>query len=280
MMNNTTRESDPLLSSKKKTNFRIDQNDSPIAEDCKPNESYLQRQASIISDPDVLCGRTFRAGLMIIVFSIHWLVSALICVTGLCLVVYPPGHSYACHVYFAIVYLRMTFWVATYVLHESIKPSCRLLINQNYNLYQDMTCYRKAPLQIVSFWNIILLAIQANIQTLFAVSDSASNICDGVPNITELSASWNISPQLFISIFCCLETIALACFYIPAIKRLTKSLRQQSEEDSPDRTLSNQDDISINQRLKRQAEQVKILRVANVALKKEAIALGALDADE
>ncbi|XP_053698603.1 uncharacterized protein LOC128745554 [Sabethes cyaneus] len=279
-MDKTLHESDTSLYSKKRATFRLSRNISPIPEIFKSAESSLHRQASIVSDPDIHCGKTFRAGLLITTFSVHWLISTFIFAVGLSLTLYHAGYNNDCYVYFTIVYLRIFFWIITYIQHELIKPACQRLINQNYNLYQDMTCYRKAPLRIVSFWNIILIAIQANIRSLFAVDDREANICKAVGDVWELSVNWNISPQLFITVFCCLETIALTCFYIPAIKRLMKSIQQQSEEDSPNRTLSNQDDISINQRLKRQAEQVKILRTTHTALVKEAVTLGVFDEDQ
>ncbi|XP_058461740.1 uncharacterized protein LOC131436825 [Malaya genurostris] len=262
------------LKPKPKTTFR---NVSPIAETTKSTDSSLRQQSSVVSDPDVHCGKNFRSGLMIFVFSTHLLISATIFAVGLTLTLLPPSTDHACHVYFAVIYLRIAFWIGTYIQHDLIKPACHMLVNLNYSLYRDMTCYRKAPLRIVSFWNMILLAIQSYIRSLFRIGEQEANICGGQSG-HEFDDVLNITPQLFISIFSGLETLALACFYVPAIKRLTKSMQQQ-EEDSPDRTLSNQDDITIHQRLKRQAEQVKILRAANVTLRKEAAELGVLIED-
>ncbi|XP_058812975.1 uncharacterized protein LOC131677274 [Topomyia yanbarensis] len=259
------------LKPKPKATSRTARSVSPIPEASKSTESSIRQQSSVVSDPDVHCGKDFRPGLIIFIFSLHWLISAAIFAVGLVLTLKPPSSEHACHVYFSMVYLRVAFWIGTYIQHELIKPACQMLVNQNYSLYQDMTCYRKTPLQIVSFWNTILIAIQSYVRSLFQVQEQGTNICG-------LGETLDITPQLFISIFNGLETLALACFYVPAIKRLIKSMQQQ-EEDSPDRTLSNQDDITIHQRLKRQAEQVKILRTANMALRKEATALGALSED-
>lgn len=114
--------------------------------------------------------------------------------------------------------MRAVYWVATYILHEQIKPACQKLINQNYHLYLDMSCYRKAPLQIVSIWNIVLLAVQNYTQSLFLARQHGANICGVTEHDHKLS--WmQISPQMFIVIFCGLETFTLGCFYIPAISK-------------------------------------------------------------
>ncbi|XP_055636289.1 uncharacterized protein LOC129775502 [Toxorhynchites rutilus septentrionalis] len=256
------------------------QNISPIPEGSRSNVSAsLPRQSSILSAPDVICGDTFRPGLMIAILSFHWLTSVAILVGGIFWLVTAPsndGEGSPCQLYFVMVYIRMVFWFLTYVQHELIKPPCQKLINQNYNLYLDMTCYRKAPLQIVSLWNMVLIAVQGYVRSLFKMHEHGASICSGVgfEEITKLE----ISPQMFIVLFCGLETMTLACFYIPATKRLMKTM-QLLDEDSPDRTLSNQEDISMYMKLKRQAEQVKMLTVANNRLRKEAVALGAMGDD-
>lgn len=252
-------------------------NISPIPEGSKSHDSSLPRQSSIVSDSEAVGGGTFRVWLMITIFSLHWLVSGAIFFIGLALTLAPPSPDHACHLYFIIVYMRAVYWVATYILHEQIKPACQKLINQNYNLYLDMSCYRKAPLQIVSIWNIVLLAVQNYTQSLFLARQHGANICGVTEHDPKLS--WmQISPQMFIVIFCGLETFTLGCFYIPAIMRLVRStMPEQDAEDSPNQTLSNLDEIPINQRLKRQAEQVKILRVVYLKLRHEAATLGVLD---
>nr|XP_019533795.2 uncharacterized protein LOC109405219 [Aedes albopictus] len=252
-------------------------NISPIPEGSKSHDSSLPRQSSIVSDSEAVGGGTFRVWLMVTIFSLHWFVSGAISCVGLALTLAPPSPEHACHLYFIIVYLRAAYWIATYIQHEQIKPACQRLINQNYNLYLDMSCYRKAPLQIVSIWNIVLLAVQNYTRSLFLVRQHGADLCGGVNGDNDFH-SLQISPQMFIVIFCALETITLGCFYIPAITRLIRStLPHQDAEDTPNQTLSNLDDIPINQRLKRQAEQVKILRVAYLKLRYEAAALGAFD---
>lgn len=252
-------------------------NISPIPEGSKSHDSSLPRQSSLISDSEAVGGGTFRAGLMVAIFSLHWFVSGAIFLTGLILTLAPPSQDHACHLYFIIVYLRAAYWIATYIQHERIKPACQKLINQNYNLYLDMSCYRKAPLQIVSIWNIVLLAVQNYAQSLFLAREHGANIC-GLNDSVDNFHSFKISPQMFIVIFCGLETFTLGCFYIPAIMRLIRStMPYQGAEDTPNQTLSNLDEIPVNQRLKRQAEQVKILRVAYLKLRNEAATLGALD---
>ncbi|XP_055585737.1 uncharacterized protein LOC129738543 [Uranotaenia lowii] len=246
---------------------------APIAEASKSPDSSLLRQQSVLNEPDNLCDGNFRPSLLIVSFSIHWILSGAVTIVGLVFILWPPqstGDS-LCHLYFAIVYWRMVFWIGTYAQHELIKPPCQRLINQNFCLYRDMTCYRKAPLQIVSIWNTMLIGVQLYTHSLFAVSDRNQSICAHVGPDTVVGAIWDhkITPQLFIVLFCLLETLALSCFYVPAIKRLVKSTKLQEEEDSPNRTLSNQDDVPLNQRLKRQAEQVKILRMTTLKLRRE-----------
>lgn len=251
-------------------------NISPIPEGSKSNDSSFPRQSSVVSDSEAVGGGHFRAALMVTIFSIHWFASAASFFIGLVLTLAPPSQDHACHLYFIMVYYRAGYWIATYIQHEQIKPACQRLINQNYNLYRDMTCYRKAPLQIVSIWNMVLLAVQSYVQTMFMAHEHGPNICAVIDFDDDRFPT--ISPQLFIVIFCGLETITLGCFYLPAIMRLIRStLPHQEEEETPNQTLSNLDDIPVNQRLKRQAEQVKILRVAYLKLKHEAATLGALD---
>ncbi|XP_062554600.1 uncharacterized protein LOC134219747 [Armigeres subalbatus] len=252
-------------------------NISPIPEGTKSHDSSLQRQSSVISDSEAVGGGTFRVGLMVAIFSLHWFVSGAIFFIGLFITLGLPRQDHACHMYFIIMYLRTIYWIATYILHERIKPACQKLVNQNYSLYLDMSCYRKAPLQIVSIWNIVLLALQNFIHTLFLAGKHGTDICDAIDD--DDYDEIEISPQIFIVIFCGLETTILSFFYIPAIVRLIRSTlpHEEDEEGTPNQTLFNLDEIPINQRLKRQAEQVKILRGAYLKLRNEAAALGVFD---
>lgn len=66
--------------------------------------------------------------------------------------------------------------------------------------------------------------------------------------------------------------------FLFSVERLLKSLTsQEQEEDMSNGTLSNQDEIPVNWRLMRQAEQIKILTVANQQLRREALDIGALE---
>lgn len=250
-------------------------NISPIPEYSKSNESSLQRQSSVISNSEAVGGATFRVGLMIGIFSLHWFVSGAIFFIGLFATLTLRRQDHACNVYFIIAYLRFAYWIATYIQHEKIKPACQKLVNQNYSLYLDMSCYRKAPLQIVSIWNITLLALQSFVHSLFVAREHGTDLCYAIDDEDEIQ----ISPQMFIVTFCGLETIILSCFYIPAMVRLIRSTlpHEEDEEGTPNQTLYNLDEIPINQRLKRQAEQIKILRSVHLKLRKEAVSLGLFD---
>uniref|UniRef100_A0A1Q3EV89 Uncharacterized protein n=1 Tax=Culex tarsalis TaxID=7177 RepID=A0A1Q3EV89_CULTA len=260
----------PKPPAKPSVSLQVQRGISPIPE-VPPKDSTLPRQSSVVSEPEmIVCGSNFKPWALITAFSVHWIASFAILIIGLAMTLVPPSAAYSCHVYFVVVYLRMVYWIGTFVQHELIKAPCRRLINQNYNLYRDMICYRKAPLKVVSIWNAVLVATQGYVYKQFHVKDYRANICSAIgPDMT---------PQLFIVVFCGLETIMLGIFYVPAIKRLLKSLTpQEQEEDARNGTLLNQDEIPINWRLMRQAEQIKILTVANQQLRREALDIGALE---
>lgn len=261
----------PKPPTKPSVSVQIPRGISPIPEVAnKLTESILPRQSSVVSEPEIIGGSSFKPWALITAFSVHWIASFAILIIGLAMTLVPPNEAYSCHVYFVVVYLRMVYWIGTFIQHELIKAPCRRLINQNYNLYRDMICYRKAPLKVVSLWNAVLIAAQGYAAKQFHVREYGANICSAIgPDMT---------PQLFIVIFCGLETIMLGIFYVPAIKRLLKSLTsQEQEEDMSNGTLSNQDEIPVNWRLMRQAEQIKILTVANQQLRREALDIGALE---
>uniref|UniRef100_A0A182SYL4 Uncharacterized protein n=1 Tax=Anopheles maculatus TaxID=74869 RepID=A0A182SYL4_9DIPT len=66
----------------------------------------------------------------------------------------------ASSVYFVIIYLRIFYWLATYVIHERNKREFARLAEPDFDHYRCLTVYRKAPLQIATLWNVILLTVQ------------------------------------------------------------------------------------------------------------------------
>lgn len=134
---------------------------------------------------------------------------------GVVMILKPLSADSPCQLFYVLVYLRAGFWFGTYMLNEKIKDPCRKLIDNNYLLYRNMTSYRKAPLQIVSFWNTALIAVNGYAKDFFEQNGmESSGNCQPIDH--DLVKALN-SPQLMIVIFCGIESIALSCFYVVAM---------------------------------------------------------------
>ncbi|EAT34475.1 AAEL013288-PB [Aedes aegypti] len=179
-----------------------------------PNQTSLFE-----SDQDhVKC--SFKPWVMITLLSLHWIASWAITITGIVLIFKPFDDLVPCHLFYLIVYLRVGYWFGAYKLNEAIKDSCRKLVHENYELYESLTIYRKAPLQIVSFWNTALFAVLGYAKSLFVQNGTATlkGPCQH-PFDNDLLDALR-SPQMVIVIFCAIESLVLSCFYMIAFSKL------------------------------------------------------------
>lgn len=208
--------------------------------------------SSLLSQDNNQCA--FGPEKVMALFSLHWLASLAIFTFGVVLLFKPLCADDPCLGFYLLVYLRAGFWFGTYILSEKLKAPCRLLIAKHYPLYCKMTTYRKAPLQIVSFWNTTLIAVNAYARHLLEKSEmESSGKCKLMIDSDLMDAL--AAPQLVIVIFCGIESVALSCFYVAAIVQLVAALRISSEQYK-----LMQKELSVNQVLGQQAERIKLLQ--------------------
>lgn len=121
-------------------------------------------------------------------------------VTGLAFAYYGCYRGVECFGYFILLYLRAVFWVISYIVHRYVRSKHNLLKLLGYHTFLLSTHqWKKAPLQIVSVSNILILTIHTILlETL------------GARYFIECSAK-GFSTTLAISVFCLIECLIL-CF--------------------------------------------------------------------
>ncbi|KXJ82778.1 hypothetical protein RP20_CCG011211 [Aedes albopictus] len=215
----------------------------------------------------------FKPWVMIALLGLHCIASWAISITGIILIFKPFSENSSCYMFYLLIYLRAGYWFGTYKLNEEMKVPCRKLIDENYELYEGLTTYRKAPLLIVSLWNTALFVVIGYAKNFFdqtGLGNSAGSCKQ--PFDIDLFSSLQ-TPQTVIVIFCVTESLVLSCFYAVAVARLINASGgicavQYSEL---------QDHLNAKLQLRQQAETIKILQKQQAELKKQATSIGILE---
>ncbi|XP_052891966.1 uncharacterized protein LOC128299879 [Anopheles moucheti] len=246
------------------------------------SELPLQSNNSKLYSPPSLAEHSlrFRPVFAICLFSVHLFFAILIVVVGtiasaLC---WPHPDGDASSVYFIIIYLRISYWVVTYVIHEQNKREFVRLAEADFDHYRMLTVYRKAPLQIATLWNVILLTVQNQVRYLFPyVQGDASDGSVG----TTVGGALNpaITPQVFVIVVCALELLVLLCFYVPLVRILIDIRKSEGHGKVTDLRYRRMTDTELAEQpiewqLERQAILIKWLRTKRDSLQREAKLLG------
>ncbi|XP_054084507.1 transmembrane protein 192 isoform X1 [Zeugodacus cucurbitae] len=157
---------------------------------------------------------TFKSLKTIPAFSIHLLISTVISFIGIVLAFAWPEDK-RCEAYFIMLYLRATFWVITFLFDHLIKKHHDDLRMNGYHEFHRATAVQKSiPLNVVSLWNSMLLAVQAGIHHYYGV------------NFWQHCAEGFLSPVTYIAAFNTLETLVLSAThgcYITKVRKFNKS---------------------------------------------------------
>ncbi|CAD6995941.1 transmembrane protein 192 [Ceratitis capitata] len=157
---------------------------------------------------------SFKSLKTIPAFSIHLLISTVISFIGIVLAFAWPEDK-RCEAYFIMLYLRATFWLITYLFDHLIKKHHDDLRMNGYHEFHRATAVQKSiPLNVVSLWNSMLLAVQAGIHHYYGV------------NFWEHCAEGFLSPVSYIAGFNALETLVLGATngsYISKVHKFNKS---------------------------------------------------------
>ncbi|XP_058812974.1 transmembrane protein 192-like [Topomyia yanbarensis] len=130
--------------------------------------------------------------------------SAVLTITGL---VYTYHECYGkddeCDGYYTMLHLRAVFWLLVYIIHRFVKSRHnRLKVLGYHDFLQETHRYKKAPLKIVSFCNLLLLTLHT---ILLEVAGS---------NFFTVCRVEGFSATAVISIFCAVEYVFLVLLHI------------------------------------------------------------------
>lgn len=104
-----------------------------------------------------------------------------------------------CQTYFVMIYLRMVFWVATFVIDILVTQRHNELRRQGYHEFyrKKILTYKNAPFAIVTLWNMVIFLVQTI--TLEYYGNEFSLHCQkGIQ-----------SPITYVCVFCGFETMLL-----------------------------------------------------------------------
>ncbi|XP_035783741.1 uncharacterized protein LOC118461953 [Anopheles albimanus] len=249
-------------------------------------ETFPQSNSRLYSPPAM--ARTeakFRPIFVIFMFSVHLLLAIAIVSIGLVALIsgwtLPGDHASA--LYFIIIYLRVAYWLVTYVIHERCKHEFACLLEPDFDRYRSLSVYRKAPLQIATLWNVILLTVQNQVRFLFPYDStvpggsSAGNAGSG--NKVEGALNPAITPQVFVIVMSALELLVQLCFYVPFVRALNEIRNAEGLDKETDLRYRRMTDTEIEEQpfewqLERQAELIKRLRTEHDQLQRQAKAYG------
>uniref|UniRef100_A0A182JBU7 Uncharacterized protein n=1 Tax=Anopheles atroparvus TaxID=41427 RepID=A0A182JBU7_ANOAO len=244
----------------------------------KQSESASQTNSRLCPPPDSSEHRArFRPLYVILLISAHLLFAFLIVTVGI--VVSSLGGLFhdgdpAAGTYFIIVYLRIAYWLLTYVVHERHKREFERLAEPDFDRYRALTVYRKAPLQIASLWNVILLAVQNQVRYLFPHDTDRDGTGSGGGALNPA-----ITPQVFVIVVCALELLVLLCFYVPLVRALVDIRQSEGHGKETDLRYRRMTETELQEQpvewqLERQAVLIKRLRTERDNLLLEAKTLG------
>ncbi|ETN61775.1 hypothetical protein AND_006560 [Anopheles darlingi] len=251
-----------------------------------PSVSFPQSNPKLYSPPAMAkTDAKFRPIFVIFMFSVQLLLAIAIVLIGLVALIsgwtLPGDHASA--LYFIIIYLRVGYWLVTYVIHERCKHEFARLLEPDFDRYRSLSVYRKAPLQIVTLWNVILLTVQNQVRFLFPYESAGpgGNTPGNPSNGNKAEGALNpaITPQLFVMVVWGLELLLQLFFNVPFIRALNEIRNAEGLDKETDLRYRRMTDTEIEEQpfewqLERQAELIKHLRMEHDQLQRKAKAYG------
>lgn len=206
-------------------------------------------------------------------FSFHLLISTCISLTGVILAA-TWADSRRCEAYFIMLYMRAAFWLITFLIDYYVKRHHdKLRLDGYHDFHRATTGHRAVPLQIVSLWNTFLLAVQALIQHYYGDAFAEKCVVVGF-----------LSPIVYITMFCSLETFVLALVngsYIGKVVRFNRAAAppdalQGSRGHSSVGSLGlTQRGLSTTELLDKQADLINYLKDHNLKLNQKIMQMNA-----
>uniref|UniRef100_A0A2M4ALM1 Transmembrane protein 192 n=1 Tax=Anopheles triannulatus TaxID=58253 RepID=A0A2M4ALM1_9DIPT len=206
------------------------------------------------------------------VFSFHLLISSIISITGIALAA-TWDDSKRCEAYFIMMYLRVAFWILTYLVDYLVKKHHRALALRGYLDFNRATKHHSTiPLQIVSLWNTFLLAIHTLMQHYYG--DDFGTKC--------VVVGW-LAPIVYITAFSCLETGVLSIVngsYITKVRRFNRTAAPPDalQDNRGMRSGSvglTQRGLSTTELLEKQADLINYLKDHNLKLNQKIMQMNA-----
>ncbi|XP_058058184.1 uncharacterized protein LOC131209196 [Anopheles bellator] len=245
-----------------------------------PCESFPQSNSKLYSTSAMNKKYSrFRPVLVIFMFSVHLVFAMAIVGIGLAgsILDWPSSDGDTSGPYFYVIYLRVLYWLLAYVIHARSKREFGKLVEADFDRYRTFSVYRKAPLQIVTIWNVILLTVQNQVRLLVPYDQlpkrsedtNASHKSEGI----QLNPA--ITPQVFVTVVCALELLVLLCFYVPLVRTLIEVRSADGQHKDTDLRYRRMTDTElaeqpIDWQLDRHAELIKQLRNEYEQLQREA----------
>jgi len=153
-------------------------------------------------------------------FSFHLFVSTLISLVGIILASCWQDDK-RCEAYFIMLYLRVAFWLFTFIFDHIIKHHHeKLRLNGYHDFYRATSMHKGIPLYIVSLWNTSIMAIQTLMQHYYG------------PNFGFHCVQIMLSPIVYITLFSSVETILLMAVHGTYIKKVVQFNRLQPAPDA------------------------------------------------
>lgn len=214
----------------------------------------------------------FRPLKTVPVFSFHLLLSTCISVTGVILAA-TWADSRRCEAYFIMLYLRAAFWLITYLFDHFVKKHHdKLRLDGYHDFYRSTSGHKTVPLQIVSLWNTFLLAVQALIQHYYGDNFAEKCVVVGF-----------LSPIVYITLFCSLETFVLSLVHGSYIAKVVQFNRaaappdalQGSRGQSSGSLGLTQRGLSTAELLEKQADLISYLKDHNLKLNQKIMQMNA-----
>lgn len=177
---------------------------------------------------------------------------------------------------FASIYLAtqlISFLFSPQLIDHYVKRHHeKLRLDGYHDFHRATTGHRAVPLQIVSLWNTFLLAVQALIQHYYGDSFAEKCVVVGF-----------LSPIVYITMFCSLETFVLALVngsYIGKVVRFNRTAAppdalQGSRGHSSGSLGLTQRGLSTTELLEKQADLINYLKDHNLKLNQKIMQMNA-----
>lgn len=201
-------------------------------------------------------------------FSFHLFISTAISFVGIVLAACWKD-SDRCKGYFIMLYLRAAFWIITFLFDHLIKHHHEALRLKGYHeFYRATSVHKGVPLYIVSLWNTTILGVAAFMQHYYG------------PNFGLHCIEGFLSPVVYITVFCIVETFILGLIHGSYIIRVVHFNRTSQLPDALRGTHSSSGSVGLSQPgsdvtelLEKQADLISYLKDYNAKLNQKLMIL-------